>query len=121
MTKEDRQHLSNTLIIIGLLVMLVMAFMPLIDLVKPWMRWAFAAGAAIVLVARFVGIYNGPSLRIKRLHRILIASALMYCVSALMMFYSPGHNDWIGFLLAGVIVQMYATWMIEREEKKELK
>ncbi len=117
--QENRIQLSNILIIIGLLAMIVMAVMPLINLFQPWMRWAFAAGAALVLVARIVGIYNGPSLRIKRLHRILIASAMLYCTSALMMFLSQGTNDWIGFLLAGVVVQLYATWMIDHELKNQ--
>ena len=35
-----------------------------------------------------------------------------------MMFLSHGTNDWIALLLAGLMVQIYATWMIERENKK---
>ena len=118
MNQEKRTELSGVLVLIGLLVMLVMAVMPLLNLNKEWMRWAFAAGAVIVLVARLMDVYNGPSLRIKRLYRILITSAIMYCVSALMMFLSRGSNDWIGFLLAGVVVQVYASWMIDRESAK---
>ena len=82
------------------------------------MRWTFAAGALAVLVGRIVGLYHGPSLRIKRLHRILISSGVLYCVSAAMMFVSRGTNDWIAFLLAGLFMQMYATWMIDRETEK---
>ena len=101
--------------------MAVMALMPLLN-INPqwmkWMRWIYAGGAVLVLVARIVGVYNGPSLRIKRLHRILIFSGVLYCASALMMFFSRGTNDWIGFLLAGVMVQLYASWMIDRESAK---
>ena len=118
MTQENRTQLSNVLVIIGLLVMLVMAVMPILNLNQEWMRWAFAVGAVTVLVGRVMGTYNGPSLRIKRLHRILITSAIMYCASAVMMFLSRGTNDWIGFLLAGVVVQVYASWMIDRESAK---
>lgn len=120
-TQEKRNSISGILLIIGLLIMAVMAVMPLFN-INPqwmkWMRWIYAGGAVMVLVARVVGAYNGPSLRIKRLHRILISSGILYCASALMMFISNGTNDWIGFLLAGVMVQMYASWMIEHEEKK---
>jgi ribose/xylose/arabinose/galactoside ABC-type transport system permease subunit len=118
MTQENRTQLSNVLVLIGLLVMLVMAVMPILNLNQEWMRWAFAVGAVTVLVGRLMGTYNGPSLRIKRLHRILITSAIMYCASAVMMFLSRGTNDWIGFLLAGVVVQVYASWMIDRESAK---
>ena len=118
MTQENRTQLSNVLVLIGLLVMLVMAVMPILNLNQEWMRWAFAVGAVTVLVGRLMGTYNGPSLRIKRLHRILITSAIMYCASAVLMFLSRGTNDWIGFLLAGVVVQVYASWMIDRESAK---
>jgi len=108
----------DVLVIIGLLIMAVMALLPLLNINQEWMRWAFAAGAVIVLVARILGLYRGPSLRIKRLHRILISSGILYCASALMMFISQGTNDWIAFLLAGLIMQMYASWMIDRELNK---
>ena len=120
-TSSDNNRLnpiSNIMLVIGLLIMAVMALLPLLNINHMWMRWAFAAGALIVLVGRIIGNYKGPSLRIKRLHRILISSGILYCASALMMFVSQGTNDWIAFLLAGLVMQMYASWMIEREEKK---
>ncbi len=120
-TQEQRNQLSNLLVIIGLLIMLVMAVMPLLNTNLMWMRWAFAAGAVIVLIARILGVYNGPVLRIKRLHRLLILSAILYCGSAATMFYSRGTNDWIAFLLAGLVMQIYASWMIDYENKKEQK
>lgn len=120
-TQSDNNRLnsvSGIMLVIGLLIMAVMALLPLLNINHMWMRWAFAAGAFLVLVGRIIGIYRGPSLRVKRLHRILISSAILYCASALMMFISRGTNDWIAFLLAGLVMQMYASWMIEREEKK---
>lgn len=120
MTKQDNNHtgLSGILVLLGLLLMLVMAVLPLLNINHEWMRWTFAAGALAVLVGRIVGLYHGPSLRIKRLHRILISSGVLYCVSDAMMFVSRGTNDWIAFLLAGLFMQMYATWMIDRETEK---
>jgi len=120
-TQSDNNRLnsvSGIMLVIGLLIMAIMALLPLLNINHMWMRWAFAAGAFLVLVGRIIGIYKGPSLRVKRLHRILISSAILYCASALMMFISRGTNDWIAFLLAGLVMQMYASWMIEREEKK---
>ena len=118
---KNGSGLSDVLVLIGLLIMAVMALLPLLNVNQEWMRWTFAAGALIVLVARIMGVYRGSSLRIKRLHRILISSAILYCASALMMFISHGTNDWIAFLLAGLVMQCYASWMIDREVKKEEK
>lgn len=118
MNQEDRTRWSNILVAVGLLLMAVMALMPLLDFNHQWMRWVFAAGAVIVLVARVLATDNKAPLRIKRLHRILISSGILYCASALMMFLSRGSNDWIAFLLAGVMAQCYASWMIDRENKK---
>ena len=119
--KNQGGRLSDILVIIGLLIMAVMALLPLLNINQEWMRWTFVAGALIVLVARFLGVYRGPSLRIKRLHHLLIISALLYCASGSTMFISQGTNDWIAFLLAGLAMQCYASWMIDRESKKEEK
>lgn len=118
MAPKNKTLISDVLLILGLLIMAVMALMPLLDINMQWMRWAFAAGAVMALLARFVGYDRGASLRVKRLHHILVTSGILYCISALMMFLSRNTNDWIAFLLAGVVVQCYASWMIDREEKK---
>ena len=121
MKQEKRTTLSNIMVMLGLLIMAVMAITPLLvnhDFNMELMRWIYTAGAIIVLVGRLIDIYRGPSLRIRHLHVILIFSALLFCASASMMFIFQGTNNWIAFLLAGLVVQMYASWMIEREEKK---
>lgn len=127
MTQETRFKLSGVLVVIGLLIMVVMAVLPLLPDMgndPAWMermRWAFSTGAAIVLVGRFLGADRGASVRVRRLHRLLITSALLYCASAATMFISTGTNDWIAFLLAGLVMQIYASWMIDYETKKSQK
>ncbi len=124
MENEKRILLSNILVIVGLIMMAVMAVTPLLVNHEPdmeLMRWIFTGGAIIVLLGRLIGMYRGASLRIKRLHGILVFSGLLYCASASMMFVFQGTNNWIAFLLAGLVVQLYASWMIEREEKKGTK
>lgn len=120
MTQNNRTNLSNILVLVGLLMMAIMAVTPLLvnhDINMELMRWIFTGGAFLVLVGRLINIYRGTSLRLKRLHVILIFSALLYCASASMMFIFQGTNNWIAFLLAGLLVQIYASWMIEREQK----
>lgn len=121
MAQINRTNLSNILVLVGLLMMAIMAVTPLLvnhDINMELMRWIFTAGAFLVLVGRLINIYRGTSLRLKRLHVILIFSALLYCASASMMFVFQGTNNWIAFLLAGLLVQIYASWMTEREQKK---
>ena len=121
MAQINRTNLSNILVLVGVLMMAIMAVTPLLvnhDINMELMRWIFTAGAFLVLVGRLINIYRGTSLRLKRLHVILIFSALLYCASASMMFVFQGTNNWIAFLLAGLLVQIYASWMIEREQKK---
>jgi len=119
MEQENQNTLSSLLLIAGLLVMAVMALLPLLGINHMWMRWAFAVGAGLTLVAQLLNRYTGSSLRVKRLYRILTASALLYCASALMMWVDRGSNDWIAFLLSGAMVQIYASWMIERLNARE--
>ena len=121
MTQNNRTKIANILVIVGLLIMVVTAIMPLLvnhNINFELMRWLYNGGAIIVLIGRLVDIYRGPSLRLKRLHLILVFSALLYCASGSMMFIYQGTNNWIAVWLAGLLVQSYASWQIEREQKK---
>lgn len=128
MSKIDKQtiaKISNILLNLGLIVLLVSAAFPLLGIWKEQlmlMRYVYAAGAAMALVARATQVYEGKNFRIKRLHGLERMSALLYCVSAFLLFDFGdkwGGTDWIAFLLAGAIVQLYASYMIQREEKKD--
>ena len=123
MTKEKRILLSNVLVMLGLLVMVVMAVMELLYNVanNEWILWSYTAGALTVLVARFIGYDGSGSLRVKRLHHLLIFSALLYCASASIKFIPELYKNWVALLLAGLVVQMYASWMIDKENRKSEK
>ena len=121
MAENKRSNIANILVIVGLLMMVVTAVMPLLvnhHFNMEAVRWVFSAGALIVLLGRLIDMYHGPSLRLKRLHVILVFSALLYCVSGSMLFIYERTSNWIAFLLAGLVVQIYASWMIEREQQK---
>ena len=115
----SKSQFLDWLLIVGLLVMLAMALLPLLNVNQEWMRWAYVGGAAAVLVVRLLQRYKGKNLRVKRLYRINVMSAVLYCASADMLFYSKGTHDWIAFLMAGAVLQMYASYMIDHELKKE--
>ena len=124
MTSEKRTKIGNALVIFGLLLMLVMAVLPLIFLElerMEWVIWTYTAGALAVLAGRLIGYDNSGSLRLKRLQHILILSALLYCASGSVKFIEGFQKNWLALLFAGLIVQLYATWMIDREVKKNEK
>ena len=119
MEQDKKTKIANILVVIGLLIMVVMAIVPLLmnnRINMDLMRWTYTAGAFCVLVGRLIDIYRGTSMRLRRLHVILIFSALLYCASASSMFIFQGTNNWIAFLLAGIVIQLYASWMIDREQ-----
>ncbi len=123
MTLEKRVKISNLMVILGLFTMLVMAVMPLFNnlIDAEWMLWGYTAGALIVLAARLIGYMTGCSLRLRRLQHILILSALLFCASASVKFIPEVQRNWIALLMAGLVIQLYASWMIDREVKKNEK
>lgn len=127
MDKQTISKIQAALLNAGLLILLIAAAFPLLGIWKEGlmvMRYAFAVGAVMVFVARATQVYKGKNFRVKRLHRLEGISALLYCVSAFLLFNFGnkwGGTDWIAFLLAGAIVQLYASYMIQREEKKDAK
>ena len=127
--KKIDKHMITKIQSIGLavamLMLLVAAVFPLLGIMKEemmLMRYVYAAGAALAFVVLATQVYEGKNFRVKRLHGLERMSALLYCVSAYLLFnYGNewGGTDWIAFLLAGAIVQTYASYMIDREEKKD--
>lgn len=119
MDNKKVEQIKDWIYIIGLLVMLVMAFLPLIDINEQWMRWGYAGGAALTLIVRLTMRYKGKNYRIRRLYIIALMAPVMYCVSAALTFYGKGTSDWIALLMAGAALQMYSSFMIDRETAKD--
>lgn len=107
------------ILVVALLVMMVMAALPLFNVMGEWVRWAFAASAGVTLLVRLVQRHGDCNLRIKRLHRMNIIAAVMFCASAGVTFYHQGSSDWIALLMAGAVLQIYATAMIDRLTKQQ--
>ena len=125
--KKTVQRIQAVLLALGMVMLVVSAAFPLLGV---WpegmllMRYIFAAGAATVLAVRITEVYEGKSLRVKRLHSLERVSAFLYCVSAFLLFFYGnrlGGGDWIAFLLAGAIMQIYTSFMIQHEEEKDAK
>lgn len=121
MAQKQNEQIKDWIYIAGLLVMLAMALLPLFDINHMWMRWAYAAGAALTLVVRLTQRYKGKNTRLRRLYVLATTSSVLYCVSAALTFLSQGTSDWIALLMAGALMQVYASFMTDRELARDKK
>ena len=82
-------------------------------------RYIYAAGAAIALIARLIGV-NAPAgepTRLRRMRRLEKWSAIFFCAGAFFLFYDHGTvRDALAFTLAGGVVQAMCSIMIPRLE-----
>ena len=128
MDKNTKQNIGNILLCVSMTVLFAAAVIPLFITPMPsWQRYLLAAGAAGTLVAQFFIPSPSDELRIKRLSRMNVWAAIAYCVGAYCLFSSniDMQRSWVAFLLAGAVLQIYATFMLskltsnKRDEKNE--
>lgn len=130
-SNEKKQiEIQNITLAVATLLLLITAAMPIFGMAGDWAKYVFAFGAVLALAERFTERYKGQNLRIRRLYRMGKVSAMFYCVSAFFQFstilntnmgQSWGNRDWLAFLLAGALLQIYASFAIQHEENKEKK
>ena len=74
------------------------------------MRWVYASGAILSLIARMMQKPAADTLRARRLQRINVWSSLFFCVGAVMLFWpGAGSQDWLAFTLAGAAIIVYTS------------
>lgn len=108
---------------IGLLTVMVAAALPLLRALPGSFGYIYAAGAALLLTGRFLTIPGKEEpLRVRRLGRMEIWTALIFIAGAVFIFLPQGKgNDWLAFTLAGGVLTIYTSIMIPRERSKALK
>ena len=92
--------------------------------------WVFAAGAVAFTTMQMQQRYDGRSVTIRRLLRILGFSDFLLLLTAMLMFVSRWpqlggldwltyvnyvHNNWVVTLLIAAVLQLYVTYRLERE------
>ena len=119
--KSDKK-VVNALLCVGMLVLLASAFLPIVGVRWDWLRWAFAAGAVMTLVSQVLMPVASENFRVRRLWRMNVWSAILYCVSAACLFIHDEsmQKSWVAFLLAGAVLQIYATLMISRLTNQDM-
>lgn len=92
------------------------AWQPAMD----YYRYVYSAGAVILLIARFIQGRSSSDLKLRRLYRLEIWEAVIFCVAAVFLFY-PGAQlrDWVAFTLAGAALQAYTSIAIPARESKK--
>ena len=120
-----KENVLNILLSVGMVILLLSAFLPLVDVKTPWLRYIFTFAAMLIVVVR---VFQRAarrkqtfSLRVRRLFTMEFWSAMCYVVSALFLFSDPYPSTWLGFLTAGAVVQVYASFMIDYQLRKEAK
>ncbi len=113
--------MQNILLTAGLLLMLAVVVTRLLNYYWEYDKWLFAFGAALTLAERFSERYSGNNLRIGRLYRMGKISAILYCVAAYFIVSPTGKlRDCLAFLTAGAVLQLYTSFVYDREKKKEV-
>lgn len=115
MTTTSRNTLSQALASAGLLMIMIAAALPLLRLARGWFGWLYAAGALLLLAGRIIapGIKDAP-LRLRRLLRMEIWTALIFGAGAVFTLIPHIGNDWLAFTMAGGVLTIYTSIMITR-------
>lgn len=118
--------MGNLLSIISLLVIMAATAMPLLRMGDTAMigglalwRYIYAAGALLALVCRLLWSVRYNDLRSRRLERMQLWSAIIFCVAAFLIFYQPHTNDWIAFTLAAAVLKAYSNIMLSLKQSKD--
>ena len=131
-----RRKTAETLASIGMILIAVGAFLPLLDLTSTAMltyfKWVFAAGALMYWGARCIPVNaEDENLRIKRLRRIEFWAGACFGVATFFWFYNEqkfGGDPHVGsltilktpilFTMAGAVLQIVTAWMIYFVQQK---
>lgn len=115
----------NIILAVAMVLLLASAFLPLTNIRFVWLPYVFTAAAFLTVIVRIlqrvIRRKQKFSLRLRRLFTLEFWSSICYMFAALFLFADPIHSTWLGFLTAGACVQVYASFMIDYQLKKEQK
>lgn len=133
-------YFQSVLFAVGALLMVAGAGCVVFRAIVPVATIVFSVGAFLFAGIQMMQTYEGQSLTIKRLRRIVVFSDICFIVAALLMIetnfqiirpyvattidgYNTWlrvvYNNWVIALLIGALLQMYSTHRISSELKKE--
>jgi hypothetical protein len=128
---KELSKLQNLVFLLGAVLMVVGAGSSL--LMWGGAPYVFAVGAVCFASMQMLQRYEGKSVVIRRLRRIMLLSDVLFLVSALLMFASEGnflglphityieyvYRKWVITLLIAAVLQLYSTHRLANELAKE--
>lgn len=114
------KRLSQPLSMMGLIIIMAAAAMPVFHLPRMAVATVYAIGAALLLCGRLMGLPpRDTPLRLRKMMRLEVWIALIFLAGAVFLFMplKPGMgsgNDWLAFTLAGGLLTLYTSIMIPR-------
>lgn len=110
-----RNKLSELLVIVGFLLIAAAMVMPLIyGPQNNASQILMTLGALVLFVGRVIFTYDGKNFRVKRLYALQRWSPIIFGVAAYFMWTSLDPRDWLVFVLAGAVIQVYVSLMLPR-------
>lgn len=80
--------------------------------------YIYTVGATLFALAQLNTPYDGDNKNIKRLRRQQTMGSLFLVAAGAAMIYLQ-NNEWIMILTIGAVIQLYTSFRIPQEEKKE--
>lgn len=84
----------------------------------PLAPYIYTVGATLFALAQLNTPYEGENKNIKRLRRQQMMGALFLVGAGAAMLYLHG-NEWIMVLTIGAVIELYTSFRIPQEEKRE--
>ncbi|MDO4512183.1 MAG: hypothetical protein Q4B68_10265 [Bacteroidales bacterium] len=121
LSDKAKQKAQYIMLSLAMLLLVGTAVLPLLNVYWEPAKWIYAFGAVLALAERLTERYQGSNLRIRRLYMMGKISALLYCISAYLLIFSPTGKttDWLAFLMAGAVMQTYCMLVYDHVAKKE--
>lgn len=125
--------LQNAIFLAGALLMVAGAVLSVFR--WPWFPYVYAAGAVGFVSMQMLQRYEGRSMVIRRLRRIMLLSDVLLLVTAVLMFAGQDNplgigwidylvyvkGKWVVVLLVAAILQLYTVYRIGHELDREAK
>lgn len=114
-------NILNAALCCAMLALLVTAFLPIVGIGWSGLKIIFAVAAAVTLVCQVLIPSPAGDLRTRRLARMNVWASVLYCVAAACPFINDEamQSSWVAFLLAGAVLQIYATLMLSHVSKQQ--
>jgi len=130
---EPLNKTQTVVYLVGAVLMVIGAGLSLLSWVGS--PYVYSVGALCFVSMQMLQRYDGPSITVRRLRRIMFFSDFLFLATGMLMFASQGnplgighvhylmyiYQKWVVTLLLAAVLQLYVTHRIDHELEKEAK